>query len=116
MADESRADWRKPKSPKELLANRDAPLDATSFYALLELAGMIEWQEYLSTTGSGEIKRFRRLNRAGLNYGINAPTAHEFRTECRFYAENFPDLLKIAAGALSRFASDLSAPGVNQSR
>lgn len=103
-AEDARIKWRKPKSAKELLLATGAPIDAASLLDLLCAAHLATWAEYVSTTGSGEIKKYRVLTESGLRYGVNASTAHPSRTECRFYADTFPALLQVAAQTLTSFS------------
>lgn len=56
--------------------------------------GLLESIDYLSSTGSGKIKKFNRLTVSGLYYGINeGGDHHDEKTTCRFYQETFKELV-----------------------
>ena len=80
-------------SATELLEASDSFIDATMFFKLLEKAGYLKKVEYLSSTGTGEIKTYKSLTEMGLKYGINRGTKHPPKTECRFFKETFDDIL-----------------------
>jgi len=65
-------------------------------------AGYAELHQYASSTGSGEIKSFKRLTEQGEVFGVNkASMGHPFKTEARFYGEAFPQLLGIVMSQLT---------------
>ncbi|MDP3876277.1 MAG: hypothetical protein Q8Q50_04785 [Methylobacter sp.] len=73
----------------------DVSLSANTIGSALLKAGVLREVSYLSTTGSGEEKHFREIPPAFLEFGVNRRTVHEFKTEPRFYAERFPELMII---------------------
>ena len=95
-----------PKKPtpvfpaKTLLAEIGSGLDATSFFNGLELSGIVARVEYLSTTGSGEVKQFVKIDDGHLNIGQNKKTMHEFKTEARFFRDGFEPLVVVSCRAL----------------
>lgn len=109
MPDMGRAEWRLPKAPQTALLTAGAPLEAKSFYLLAERAGLVEWREYVSTSGSGEIKRLRRFTDAGLRFGVNDPTPHPFMTHCKLYRSNLGELMRLLAAALNAYADEADA-------
>lgn len=68
-------------------------LNAASILSAIIKTDLANEVEYVSTSGSGEIKKFVQLSDSGLRYGENRATIHEFKTEPRFYAKTFPELL-----------------------
>lgn len=97
----------KPAAITALLRANDLSLDAATTLKALERAGVISEQKYVSTSGSGEIKSFRKIVEAQLRYGINAPTPHPFRTEPKFYREHFPGLVALVADQIKKEAENL---------
>jgi len=95
-----------PKKPpqafpaKSLLIDIGSGLDATSFFNGLALAGIVSRVEYLSTTGSGEVKHFLKIDDGHLHIGQNKKTMHEFKTEVRFFRSGFESLVVVACRAL----------------
>lgn len=85
----------KAESLTNLVKDTKISLNAASLLAALVRTEFAETVEYPSTTGSGEIKSFVRLTESGLRFGVNAPRMHEFRTDPRFFAETFPELLRV---------------------
>ena len=78
------------KTAKLLLAESNLPMDAASFYRSLVLIGAMKDVEYASTTGSGEMKSFVQFTECGLEYGENKASGwHEFKTEPKFYENQF---------------------------
>jgi hypothetical protein len=80
----------------KLIKHNDLSLSPSTLYKALTKAGVLRDETYLSTTGSGAEKSYRVINDDYLDFGQNVWTAHEFKTEPRFYAELFPDLVVIA--------------------
>lgn len=91
-----------PQSATQLLKQLAVPLDAKSFLAGLELAGLLVEREYLSSTGSGEVKRYKALTEEGLAYGVNAPTMSPEKTEVKFFRKTFPHVLRLSFDALMK--------------
>lgn len=85
----------KAESLTSLVKDAGISLNAASLLTALVRTELAETVEYPSTTGSGEIKTFVRLTEAGLKYGVNKSTMHEFKTDPRFFAETFPKLLRV---------------------
>lgn len=91
----------KPKAITKLLEQNAVSFDAaTVFKALLKTGHMIE-VEYYSTTGSGELKKFRAFSRSGFEFGEDSPTAHEFMTRPEFYPSKLKALLGIVVTQLA---------------
>ncbi len=89
---------RKPKRTEtitNLLKDADSSLHPSTVNRVMLKAGLAEMAEYLSTTGSGEVKEFLRLNEAGQRFGENQWTAHPIKTTVRLYPDAFPELLGI---------------------
>lgn len=78
-----------------LVKDTGISLNAATLLAAIIKTPLAETVEYISTSGSGEIKKFVRLTDAGLKFGINRPGIHEFKTEVRFYAHTFRDFLDV---------------------
>lgn len=108
-----------PKQPKDkpgqaqpltnLIKDAGISLNAAAILAALKKTDLTEIVEYESTSGSGEIKTFQRLTEAGLEFGTNRPTAHDFKTKPRFYPSRFPALLRIIGQQLMAEIEQLGA-------
>lgn len=85
---------------KDLLVKHSSPLDAASLFKAMQLAGLLEDKEYVSSTGSGEIKVYRSLTEEGLRFGINKESGYSEATEIRFFPATFGELLVIASMAI----------------
>jgi hypothetical protein len=109
-----------PKKPtpvfpaKTLLAEIGSSLDATSFFNGLELAGVVARVEYMSTTGSGEVKQFVKIEDGHLNVGQNKKTMHEFKTEARFFRDGFESLAVVSCRALLENAISIERGGKSE--
>ncbi len=90
-----------------LLKAHDLSLNAATIYIALIRAGILREVEYVSSSGSGEIKKFRQLTEKGIQYGENVETVSEIRTEPRFYPERFPKLFSMATDQIKKEADDL---------
>ena len=99
----------KTASAKELLEDIGALINANSFYKILEEMGLVEEAEYLSSTGSGEIKTYSRLTEAGIIYGGNKKNVFSAKTNLVFYKNAFPSLYAAACLAASVHADSLVA-------
>lgn len=97
-----------PVSATKLLKQLEVPLDAASFLAGMELAGLLEERQYVSSSGSGEVKRYKALTDTGLAYGVNAKTLSPEKTEVRFYGETFPQVLLCSIEALRARVAEIS--------
>lgn len=76
------------------LKQHQIPLHAQSVLQMLTWAGLVEESEYLSSTGSGEVKKFQRLTAAGLVYGQNVATLSPTKTEIKVHVSTLPDLIR----------------------
>lgn len=85
----------KAESLTVLVKQSGVSLNAATILAAIRHTDLVEEVEYVSTSGSGEIKSFLRLTDAGLAFGVNKDGAHEIKTEARFFAETFPGLLRV---------------------
>lgn len=93
---------------KKLLAGHGLPMDANTFNNGLILAGVLEIKKYLSTTGSGEEKYYIAFTETGAAYGKNAPSGwHEFKTEPKYYDDQFAAAYLLAATALLTHAQSV---------
>lgn len=91
-----------------LLDEYSCSLDANSIMRVMMKYGLAEDAEYISTTGSGEVKRFRRLTDEGLNYGINeASSGHDIKTSPRFYMDTFPALVSLVVSYLHKESENM---------
>ncbi|MCR5941126.1 hypothetical protein FG152_09855 [Ochrobactrum sp. XJ1] len=97
----------KAESLTNLVKDAGISLNAASLLAALVRTELAETVEYPSTTGSGEVKSFVRLTETGLSYGLNKPTMHEFKTDPRFFAETFPELLHVVHLQIGREINSL---------
>ena len=98
----------KPDSLTNLVKDKGISLNAASLLAAIVKTPLAEIAEYVSTTGSGEIKKFVRLTDAGLKYGINRTGVHEFKTEVRFYPHTFHEFLAVVHEYIGREIAALS--------
>jgi hypothetical protein len=94
-------------SAKDLLNKHSSPIDAASLFNAMGLAGLIEEKEYVSSTGSGEIKVYRSLTECGLKYGMNKKSSYTEATELRFFPSTFTELLIIASKEILRHSESL---------
>lgn len=86
-----------------LLKGVNAPLDAGTFMRGLALAGLAVECEYLSSSGSGVVKRYWSLTEAGLAYGQNIKTISPVRTEPRFDPDRFTGLVRLSLEGLMQW-------------
>lgn len=93
---------------KTLIADHGVSFDASTIMTALVKAGLVENFEYASTTGSGAQKSFRRLTSSGEQFGLNKPSMHPFKTEARFYAGKFPEMLSVVVEQLRKEVDELS--------
>ncbi|MCY1698613.1 hypothetical protein OVA10_11205 [Lelliottia sp. SL45] len=82
---------------KALLTQNSSPLDSLSLFNAMHLAGLLEEKEYVSSTGSGEIKRYHSLTEDGLKFGMNKSSPYSEKTELVFYPATFKALLVLAS-------------------
>lgn len=91
-----------------LLDEHSCSLDANSIMRVMMRYGLAEDAEYISTTGSGEVKRFRRLTDEGLNYGVNEKSSgHDIKTSPRFYMNTFPALVSLVVSYLQKESEEM---------
>lgn len=89
------------KPLKELTSRYGVSLDPITIMNALLKAGYAENIEYLSSTGSGELKSFRRLTEAGEKFGVNkGGYGSTIKTDARFFETTFPELLKVVVKQL----------------
>lgn len=93
---------------KRLLEETGSPMDSATLFKALEFAGLVEQRTYLSSTGSGEIKKYWAFTDAGLRYGVNQATLSPTKTELRFFEDTFTDVLIVAAEAIINHARDVA--------
>ncbi|WP_056396315.1 hypothetical protein [Massilia sp. Root418] len=70
------------------------PLHAQAILQMLIWARLVEEVEYLSSTGSGEVKTFQRLTHIGLEYGENVATLSPTKTEIKILPNSLPALIR----------------------
>ncbi|WP_397458685.1 hypothetical protein AB3464_00590 [Pseudomonas asplenii] len=93
----------KVKTLKALIADYNVSFDASTVMNALIKSGYAEVQEYLSSTGSGEIKSFKRLTVLGEQFGENKEGfGLSIKTEARFYDSKFPLLLSVVVEQLKK--------------
>lgn len=91
------------KSLKALIADYGVSFDASTIMNALIKSGYAEVQEYLSSTGSGELKSFKKLTELGEQFGENKEGfGLSVKTEARFYHSKFPELLLIVVEQLKK--------------
>lgn len=90
----------KAASAKDLLDKCSSPLDPHSLRNAMLLAGLLEVKEYISSTGSGEIKSYHSLTEIGLKYGLNNNSGYSEKTEPRFFPSTFKELLILSSKAI----------------
>jgi len=98
------------KPLKALIADHNVSFDPSTIMAALIKIGLAENLEYPSTTGSGALKSFKRLTPTGEQFGVNKPAMHPFKTEARFFAETFPQLLSLVVDHLRNEVEELTTP------
>ena len=103
------------KSLKVLIADHGISFDASTIMAALIKTGLAENFEYPSTTGSGTLKSFKKLTPSGEQFGVNQPAMHPFKTEARFFAETFPQLLSLVIDRLRHEVEELTTPKADTS-
>lgn len=91
------------------LKQHQIPLHAQSVLQMLAWAGLVEEMEYLSSTGSGEVKTFQRLTSAGLQYGENVATLSPTKTEIKVRLAAVPDLILECHRGFSEYLAASSA-------
>ena len=91
----------------KLLKRHDLPLSANTALQCLVYSGVLREITYESTTNPGKFKTFRAFNPEFRRLGYNRPTAHEFRTDPRFYADALPEIVHLIAQALTDAVSEL---------
>ncbi|MDM0110071.1 hypothetical protein QTH97_34575 [Variovorax sp. J22R24] len=97
----------KTASAKELLEGMGALLNAAALNKILLMMGLAEEIEYLSSTGSGEVKSYTRLTERGLAYGKNKESGFSEKTTMVFYESGFRSLYVATCQAVSEHAHSL---------
>lgn len=101
------------KTLKSLIAEHGVSFDAATIMNALVKTGHAEVFQYPSTTGNGVMKSFKRLTVQSEHLGINkASMGHPFKTEPKFYAEAFTDLLNVVVSQLREETAALAAARV----
>lgn len=99
---------RNAMSAKKLLELHGCILTPGCFYDGLILCGAIENIEYISETGSGELKNFPKITESHLHIGKNVRNPfHKVKTEPKFYADNFIYTYQLACIAIAEQAKNL---------
>lgn len=93
-----------PVSVTAALKQRDISLPAASVLQMMQWAGLVEDVEYVSSTGSGEIKQFMRLTEQGFTYCVNpsAPVSKE-KTEVAICPSRMGAILRHCHGVLGPY-------------
>ena len=100
----------KAETAKKLLQTSNCILTPGAFMDGLVLAGLMEKVEYLSTSGSGEIKHFYKVSERGLIFGKNKHNPfHEIKTDPLFYSARFLELYAISCAEIAKHAQALLA-------
>ncbi len=98
------------KTLKSLIADHGVSFDAATIMNALVKTGHAEVFQYPSTTGSGVMKSFKRLTAQAEHLGINkASMGHPFKTEPKFYAGTFVELLNVVVRQLHEETTALAA-------
>lgn len=94
-------------SAKDLLETHRSPLNPTSLFNGMILAGLLEEKEYLSSTGSGEIKSYLSLTNQGMRFGVNRASEYSQKTDIRFYTCTFKELLVLSSKAILNHSENI---------
>jgi hypothetical protein len=86
----------------KLLERYETSLNAACVLKCLTESGVLRDIHYDSTSGSGATKCFKEIAPEHIKFGVNLPTLHEFKTEPKFYAEHFVELLNIVVEQLRK--------------
>lgn len=101
----------RPRPIKQILERLGVSLDAITVNRALLRLGYLENAEYISSTGSGEIKTYHRLTAIGLEYGENVPSRYSEKSEVRFYETRAPELLVKVVAQLAAEVDKLKPSG-----
>lgn len=95
-------------SLSQLLKMNNCGLSSLEVFRALDLLGYTENVEYVSSSGSGEIKKYRQFTNKGLEFGINKSgfNPSSKKTECKFNETNFNILLLEVTEYLNEKNSD----------
>lgn len=100
------------KSLKTLTSQHGLSFDASTIMNALLKAGYAENFEYLSSTGSGELKSFKKLTEEGVKFGVNKESfGPSVRTEPRFFESTFPELMKVVVAQLQTEVAEIGSTG-----
>lgn len=94
-------------SGTDLLDEHSSPLNMASLSNALLIAGLVEKKEYVSSSGSGEIKSYLSLTQSGQQYGVNRSSPFSEKTDLRFYRSTFKAVLVVASNAILKHAESL---------
>lgn len=98
------------KSLKALISQYGVSFDASTIMNALIKAGYAENFEYLSSTGSGELKSFKKLTEHGERFGVNKEGfGLSIKTEARFFDSTFPELLVVVIEQLKKEVNAISS-------
>lgn len=97
----------KTSAAKDLLQAHSSPLNSASLFDGMLIAGLLEVKSYVSSSGSGEIKSYESLTEQGLKYGVNRASRFSEKTDARFYASTFKDLLVVVSKAILAHSESL---------
>ncbi|MBC3884739.1 hypothetical protein [Undibacterium griseum] len=89
------------------LEQQDIPLSGQTVLHLMKLASLVEEAEYVSSSGSGEIKSYSRLTPSGLKYGENKKTMSPTKTDITIYPSKIKEILIECHSALGVYLSTL---------
>ncbi|MGP5283841.1 hypothetical protein ACTXNJ_21945 [Pseudomonas helleri] len=99
-----------PKPLKALISKYDVSFDASTIMNALLKAGYAETFEYLSSTGSGELKSFRKLTVEGERFGVNKKSfGPSVKTDARFFESSFPELLSVVVKQLNKEVTEIKS-------
>lgn len=99
----------KPAPASKFIKELGLPMNNKTFEQGLILCGDLESAEYVSSTGSGEIKTFLRLTQTGLALGQNAYSPFSpHRTDAVFFPSSFTIAYARAAAAIAKHADELA--------
>ncbi|NWB90232.1 hypothetical protein [Pseudomonas agarici] len=97
------------KSLKALISQYGVSFDASTIMNALIKAGYAENFEYLSSTGSGERKSFKKLSAEGERFGVNKEGfGLSIKTEARFFESKFPELLAVVVQQLNKEVNEIA--------
>jgi|GEM_PF-6796398 len=99
----------KPATSKKLLELHGCLMNVGTLNNALLSCGVLESVEYLSSTGSGEVKNYLKIKDNFSHFGINTSNPFSKATEPRYFHDRFSELYKIAAEAVYQQALQLTS-------